>query len=87
MSAEYCYSKRSLSQTTDDESKKTTSDRGYFSERGSLRKKPIRKPKFLSRRQIMFKYMEKVDKINKKLKDLKRSKARKQIKKEAEPKK
>ena len=80
MSAEHCYSKRSLSQTTDDESTKKTFDKDYFSERGSQRKAPIRKPKFLSRRQIMFRYMEKVDNINKKLKDLQKiKKVKKQL--------
>ena len=74
MSGERSYSKRSLSQTTDDQTVKKSFDKEYCSDKGSLRKKPIRKPKFLSRRQIMFQYMEKVDRINAKLKTIKKAK-------------
>jgi len=74
MSAEHSYSKRSLSQTTDDQTIKKSFDKDYCSEKGSLRKKSIRKPKFLSRRQVMFQYMEKVDRINAKLKTIKKAK-------------
>ena len=74
MSVEQSYSKRSLSQSTDDQSNKKPYEKDYCSDKGSLRKKPIRKVKFLSRKQMMFQYMEKVDRINAKLKTIKKAK-------------
>ena len=42
------------------------------SENFHVRQKPIRKAKFMSRKEIMFRYMEKVERINNKLLEQKR---------------
>lgn len=72
-------SKRSQSVLSEDDDVPKGNSREYFSDRGSLRKKPIRKSKFLSRKQVMFKYMERVERINKKLRDMQKMKLKREI--------
>lgn len=79
MSATYSSSKRSQSVLSESDNTPKTSPKEYFSERGCLKAKRIRKSKFLSRKQVMFRYMEKVERINKKLRDMQRLKYRREI--------
>ena len=79
MSADHSFSKRSQSVLSEADDVPKGICREYFSDRGSLRKKPIRKSKFLSRKQVMFRYMEKVEMINKKLRDMQRIKLKRNI--------
>ena len=79
MSADNSFSKRSQSVLSESDDVPKGICREYFSDRGSLRKKPIRKSKFLSRKQVMFRYMEKVERINKKLRDMQKMKLKRDI--------
>lgn len=79
MSATISSSKRSQSVLSESDDSPKKSPTGYFSDRGCLKTKPIRKSKFLSRKQVMFRYMEKVERINKKLRDMQKMKHKREV--------
>jgi hypothetical protein len=52
----------------------TTQLRSCRSDLGVPRVKPIKRAKFLTRKQVMFRYMERVEKINNRLKEMQKQK-------------
>lgn len=80
MTCDYSYTKRSQSVTSEDEDKvPVCSYKGSRSDLGAPRAKPIKKPKFLTRKQVMYRYMERVEKINNKLLEMKKIKAQQRM--------
>ena len=80
MSVDYSISKRSQSVTSESDSKTpNTEQKGCHSDLGSPRAKPIKKPKFLTRKQVMFRYMERVETINNKLREMQKLKLKQRM--------
>jgi CRISPR/Cas system CMR subunit Cmr4 (Cas7 group RAMP superfamily) len=80
MTCDYSYTKRSQSVTSESEDNAPVyASKGSRSDLGAPRAKPIKKPKFLTRKQVMYRYMERVEKINNKLLEMKKNKQKQRM--------
>jgi hypothetical protein len=74
MSSQKSCSNRSQSVMSESEKTPTTQLRSCRSDLGVPRVKPIKRAKFLTRKQVMFRYMERVEKINNRLREMQKQK-------------